>query len=171
MAKRKIELGIRRVGRCVGERGPPIVAGGCSSCLLLAMPCGCLLNDQGGYSARGHHGAQVSQPPASFRPRGSQALAVCPPLELQQELSYFSMTSFNEEGFHFPAPAPTPAPTFSPPIFISPLTIFQAISALRPRLSLDCSKLLPFSFSSRLILTTAAVIPTETAKIGSRVLR
>jgi hypothetical protein len=71
------------------------------------------------------------------------------------------------ESFHFAAPAPTPA--FSPSI--SPLTIFQAIPALRPRLSLDCSKLLPFSFSSRLILTTAAATPTETAKIGSRVLR
>jgi hypothetical protein len=70
------------------------------------------------------------------------------------------------EGFHFAAPAPAPAFSSS----ISPLTIFQAIPALRPRLSLDCSKLLPFSFSSRLILTTAAATPTETAKIGSRVL-
>jgi hypothetical protein len=70
------------------------------------------------------------------------------------------------EGFHFAVLAPAPA--FSPSI--SPLTIFQAIPALRPRLSLDCSKLFPFSFSSRLILTTAAATPTETAKIGSRVL-
>jgi hypothetical protein len=57
------------------------------------------------------------------------------------------------------------------PFSSSPITSFQASAALRPRLALDSSKLLPFSFSSLLILTTAAAMPTETAKMGSRVLR
>lgn len=96
-----------------------------------------------------------------------------PSLSLQRPISTEAFRLFNTkypstsgEGFHFPAP--TPAPAFSPSI--SPRTILQAIPALRPKLSLDCSKLLPFSFSSRLILTKAAAQPTETAKIGSRVL-
>lgn len=68
-------------------------------------------------------------------------------------------------------PHPHPLPFTAPFPSSSPITSFQANAALLWRLAFDSSKLLPFSFSSLLILTTAAVIPTETAKMGSRVLR
>jgi hypothetical protein len=67
-------------------------------------------------------------------------------------------------------PQPSHPLPFTTRFSSSPITSFQASAALRPRLAFDPSKLLPFSFSSLLILTTAAATPTETAKMGSRVL-
>lgn len=61
-------------------------------------------------------------------------------------------------GSHFSAFAGIPA-------FCSP---FQARSILLFKLAMLCSVVLPCSFSSRLILTAAAAMPTDMAKIGSR---
>lgn len=56
-----------------------------------------------------------------------------------------------------PAPAPTPTSSLS-----------NNKSHLLLRLSTDCCVVFPFSFSSRLMRTAAAAMPTLSAKMGSR---
>jgi hypothetical protein len=80
-------------------------------------------------------------------------------------------SSYRDNSIKFLRPQLPHPRALTAPFSSSPITSFQASAALRPRLALDSSKLLPFSFSSLLILTTAAAMPTETAKMGSRVLR